>query len=710
VDKHYFYPVISISCILALAGCSSKKGKPGGEQPATSASAAEQHKLSALVGQNTAAPVGSVPGKPTTAAKVDVIHPQRAPIPEGDIVGAITGQVNIYAEPRTSAKRYGYLRLGGVISRESQPVGSHDCDHGQWYKVKPRGFVCIDEKDATKDRNHAILKAASLVRPDLAMVMPYRYGFVRAVLPLYLRVPSKKQQLKSEFQLKEHMKRFKELGGEKKLNDVVLGSYDVPLDEHGIPLVGQKVGDVAKPSTEWSQGVLFGGQSDDDPIPDWLADGKRTIPNVADFKVPEYSVFADRARRHTGLSFIGSFLTNIDGLRRRFGITTDLRLAPTTKVKPDTGSPWHGIALNAGKNSPPLPFGWVRTTQVSAYRLSSDGDAVKKGKLPKRAILKLNGKRRKTKDGKFLELSNGYYVREDDISVVANPDTWPKIAESGKKWIEVSITNQSLIMWEGKKPIYATMVSTGRDKMGDPKKTLSTVRGEFQIRNKHITATMDSNEGSSAGGKKSTFLYEPGTGNGIRLASVGPQELWAPPLGNESCSGNACGGTVLAGWEQQPFFAIDNPSKSAFLDSKKEDPFALFGGNLLAKKGDSKSKGKEKGKSKKPKLTKAEIDRLREINRQKGRDEDYGVTKRRGEGAFWLRDVPYVQYFESGFALHVAYWHDVFGIARSHGCINLSPIDGKVLFNWTEPSIPEGWHALDTGQEMGEGTTIIIHE
>ena len=38
-----------------------------------------------------------------------------------------------------------------------------------------------------------------------------------------------------------------------------------------------------------------------------------------------------------------------------------------------------------------------------------------------------------------------------------------------------------------------------------------------------------------------------------------------------------------------------------------------------------------------------------------------------------LLDVPFVQYFHKGFALHGTYWHDEFGRKRSHGCVNLAP-------------------------------------
>jgi hypothetical protein len=118
-----------------------------------------------------------------------------------------------------------------------------------------------------------------------------------------------------------------------------------------------------------------------------------------------------------------------------------------------------------------------------------------------------------------------------------------------------------------------------------------------------------------------------------------------------------------------------------------------------AKKGDSKAKT----------AAAQEEDPAHPYIPHKG-DGEYGITKRRGEGLYVLKDVPYIQYFAAGYALHAAYWHDVFGTRRSHGCVNLSPIDAHRVFNWTEPAVPEGWHAVNTGEEMGEGTTVIVHE
>jgi lipoprotein-anchoring transpeptidase ErfK/SrfK len=49
---------------------------------------------------------------------------------------------------------------------------------------------------------------------------------------------------------------------------------------------------------------------------------------------------------------------------------------------------------------------------------------------------------------------------------------------------------------------------------------------------------------------------------------------------------------------------------------------------------------------------------------------------------YYLKGVPYVQYFYEDYALHGTFWHSNFGRPMSHGCVNLSPADSEWLFNW----------------------------
>ncbi len=74
-----------------------------------------------------------------------------------------------------------------------------------------------------------------------------------------------------------------------------------------------------------------------------------------------------------------------------------------------------------------------------------------------------------------------------------------------------------------------------------------------------------------------------------------------------------------------------------------------------------------------------------------------------------IEDVPYVQYFEGSYALHGAFWHNNFGHEMSHGCVNLSPLDAKKIFYWSEPRLPQGWHAVWSTAEH-RGTMVVVHE
>jgi len=73
-------------------------------------------------------------------------------------------------------------------------------------------------------------------------------------------------------------------------------------------------------------------------------------------------------------------------------------------------------------------------------------------------------------------------------------------------------------------------------------------------------------------------------------------------------------------------------------------------------------------------------------------------------------EVPWSQRFYDKYLLHTAYWHDQWGEGHSGGCVNLSPVDARWLFGWTEPRVPEGWHAVRAldGDEK-PATVVVVH-
>ncbi|MCL6422094.1 L,D-transpeptidase/peptidoglycan binding protein [Brachybacterium sp. JHP9] len=49
---------------------------------------------------------------------------------------------------------------------------------------------------------------------------------------------------------------------------------------------------------------------------------------------------------------------------------------------------------------------------------------------------------------------------------------------------------------------------------------------------------------------------------------------------------------------------------------------------------------------------------------------------------YYIKDVPWVQYFYNGYGFHGAPWRSSFGYSGSHGCINLPVSDAKWLYDW----------------------------
>ncbi len=531
--------------------------------------------------------------EPAAAALASATLPAEAPavtISKTAKLAAIGMHTGVYAQPNLT-KKIGYLRLGAIVPRAEKSSGTDGCPGG-WYGVAPRGFVCVG-KHATLELDNPLVRAAT-VRPDTSKPLPYAYGFMRSVSPLYLRMPSRSEQERLEYKLENHFKWFANHPEEQKVgkgaNDL---ARELMPDAASVP-----------PSDQTPDGILLGGRTNNDSPPFWIENGNRSIPNVTGFEIQPQSFFLNRIKRHTGVAFVGTFDAGVNLDNRRFAVTVDMRLLPIDKVKPEVASPFHGVELT-GEMTLPVAFAKPCDPQKRGgelkpcrhvFRQENGRFRMDPDLLPTRAFLQLTGVRKVVNEMPFLETKAGYWVRAKDIGVAVTPHRWPGAAERGEKWIDVSIEDETMTLWEGKKPVFVTLVSAGQDGLKDPKTTKSTIRGFFRLKSKHITATMDSNERS-----------------------------------------NQSGG------------AMPDPSAGESPDATDKQ-----------------------------------------------------------DNSFELRDVPYVQYFHEGFAIHAAYWHDRFGIPRSHGCINLSPIDAMRVFRFTDPPVPEGWHGVTI--DPNAGTVVVVHQ
>lgn len=427
----------------------------------------------------------------------------------------------VFAEPRWRSRRLGYLRAGTQVERTSEVVSHQSCRRG-WYRIEPRGYVCLN-KAATLDPNHAIAQLSAR-RPDMSG-LPYTYTMSRfPTPPLYARLPSTKQQQRVEPERNYHLRKYERL---------------------------KKDADFVPPPPS-------------EPTPPLLADGQ-LIPGLGGKHRGDNRVLLRRARVRSGFALLGIY----EREGRQFGLTTEMAAIPLDRTRMVQPSTFQGVVLS---DEFTLPIGIVRSKHARRYQEHEKTNALAAGaKLPHRSALALTGKVRRRGEHHFYEVRDGSWVRADRVVRINRFKKPPKWASQGKRWIDVSILHQSLVAYEGTRPVYATLVSTGSGGIQDHEKTHATIQGTFLIHTKHITVTMD---------------------------------------------------------------------------------------------------GDERG------------------------DE------------FDLRDVPFVQYFTEGYALHGAYWHDDFGTPRSHGCVNLAPLDAAWLFGWTTPEVPKGWHA---SLSLKKGTIVYIH-
>ncbi|HVR21039.1 MAG TPA: L,D-transpeptidase [Polyangiaceae bacterium] len=501
--------LIPIAALVFVAAC-ARGEPPGADREATrtfAIRAAESTSAMPRVDPSGAAPV---PGS---------LEDNLPFLPTGQRAASIAWRNWVYTDVGPKRTRYGYLRLGAVVDVRGPPIRNDGCEGG-WYRVNPRGFVCMG-LGATLDLANPA-SVASTRRPTRGEGLPYAYALSNETSPLlYFRLPSLREMRDSE-------------------QDDVAGRGAVMRE---------------RLRTSGLENVFPLG-----PPPSFLAGGAR-LPKPFGVKQPLRFVYhAGPADPDSGFALSQTF----DWEGRPFGLTTELDIIALDRTKPVRPSDFHGVALGEGDD---LPVGFSMPRGAERYERVGN-QSLAKGTLGYREAVLLTGNER---PGALLEAKDGTLVAKPTTRVVAKRTSFPSFATGDRKWLDVSIKDQTLVAYVGRRPVYVTLVSTGRSGLADPEETDATVRGSFMIYQKEVSSTMDGAEDKS--------------------------------------------------------------------------------------------------------------------------------------DSFNLHDVPFVQYFHKGYALHGTYWHDEFGKARSHGCVNLAPTDAAWLFEWTDPSVPADWHGVLNKER---GTVVYV--
>jgi L,D-transpeptidase catalytic domain len=301
-------------------------------------------------------------------------------------LGATAQATPVRSTPERDAPILGYLHAGAHVRRSPQAISHNDCVEG-WYRVRPRGYVCLDE-GATLDVRHPTLETMA-TQPAYNAVLPYAYARTQKDAPLY----------------------------------AVQG-------DTGATLVSE-----------------------------------REIPS------------------RSGMAIVGSWTTraNPDSAASDFALMTNGRFLATENLEQAEVSDFHGWDIDSEHE---LPCAFISGKNVASYSLSGE-TLNRKATLEFREAFAASNETLRVGDTTYLKLKRGDWVKRSEVTLADAPATLPACAEKGCRWIDIAQDTQTLIAFEGVRPVFTTLLSTGK---GKGERESLTKTGDFSVVAKHITA------------------------------------------------------------------------------------------------------------------------------------------------------------------------------------------------------------------------------
>lgn len=340
--------------------------------------------------------------------------------------------------PALDAPQLGYLRAGTVLTaKTAKPLGHDRCLRG-WFEVaETGGFVCDGREVIAFEGDRYPDRVPT--QADRSAPLPYRYAFNKvAGTPMYKRLPVEEEALFWE---------------------------DGIVTEDG--------------------GVDAGGIDTEEPPADITEDAGEPEPSKPATLAELSGERGALVRRKLARGFHVSLDRDFETGRRRYWRTLSNGYIPYDRMLELTGSTFHGVA------QPTLPLAFVVQSEGTAsQRQNERGRLIAAGTLPYHASFLVAGEQ--TISGKnYLTTADGQLVRAELVTRVqaAAP---PQGIQPGERWLDVDLDHQTLVAYEGDRPVYVTLVSTGRvRKSNNPLLSHETPVGRYRLLSKHTTATMD---------------------------------------------------------------------------------------------------------------------------------------------------------------------------------------------------------------------------
>lgn len=383
--------------------------------------------------------------------------------------------------------KLGYVRSGGKIAVKDKPVPGKSCSSG-WLEVVSGGWVCSNL--GTTDLSHPQVKFA-IKQPDWQEVLPYPYARnAKNGTPLYRSVPSRDQMHKYEPYLAEaKAKRAKE-AKEREEKEREEKDGEKSDDTRAASLT-------ADPALSDQDGGAPAAAAPDASADPWWQrdDAKDKLHEITLNKLKEDSDDILAQRMVTGFYIAVDKTFSWNG--RTWYKSTKGLIAPADRFWLTAGAKFKGIELDG--TTAQLPVGWVYGGRKTAP--SYEIDLATRKTKPAKAIevftpILLTGREEDVGGARYSETRDGAWVKNIHIRVT-RPGPPPKDLKPGERWVDVNLGEQTLVVYQGDKPIYATLISSGK-KSTVKDKDHSTPTGQWRMREKHVTTTMDG-DGSAAG-------------------------------------------------------------------------------------------------------------------------------------------------------------------------------------------------------------------
>ncbi|MGC4088281.1 MAG: L,D-transpeptidase [Polyangiaceae bacterium] len=499
-----------VACTSALAGCD--RAAPPTPAPARSTTITTQAGkpelprelvASGAPGARTAPTPSATPSAPPLEA-APVAAPPEAPtawsaapsVPsdyKGPLFVVTSLAAGVYVDSSFDSKKIGYLRNGSRVPVSGEATSKKNCTGG-WYHITSGGFVCGNL--GTTDLARSEVKFAGGA-PNLAEVLPYPYARnAKNGTPLYHSVPSREQMEKYEPYLLERAE-SSDSKGEKR------SALQKASASGGSTSVSTTTTTSAASPVELGAALADGGlvapTAPADPEPDkpwWQREDSKD--KLHELKLHELESDADDvlAKR-----MVAGFYVAVDKTfrwnNRSWYKTTKGLVAPSDRFWQTAGPKFKGVELDGATWK--LPVAWVYggRKSIGSYEIDADAKTIKNAKSYDRfEPIALAGKTLEHGGTRYEQLVDGTWVKQAQVRIT-KPGAMPQGLGANERWIDVNLKAQTLVAYVGERPIYATLISSGKEsKIKD--KDHSTPTGEWRIREKHITTTMDG-DGTAAG-------------------------------------------------------------------------------------------------------------------------------------------------------------------------------------------------------------------